>query len=171
MIDKFDGTNIEFNLISGNIIQRKKDVAVYISIVCFCLALVAFLFTLIGAILKFNLGVASIALVGTSCVGYILLINAYTQPSKNYYIKIKNENSFEGFELYYKEKLIDLKYEIDKNGKFKWPNSKAKLECISYLDGTNMSNFTKYKIINYFSTWLQENDYLSKDVVIKIEKL
>ena len=102
---------------------------------------------------------------------YLLLISAYTQNSNNYYIKTKKEDSFEGFELYYKKKKVELNFCIDKEGKFKWANNNFKLKCISYFDGTNMSNFTKYRIINYFSSWLVENDYLSKDVSVTFESL
>ena len=59
----------------------------------------------------------------------------------------------------------------DKYGKFKWSNNNAKLKCVSYFDGTKMSNFTKYRIINYFSAWLLENDYLSKEVSVTFESL
>ena len=83
----------------------------------------------------------------------------------------KNENSFEGFELYYKKKRIDIKFSVDKEGKFKWANNNSKLKCVSYYDGTKMSNFTRYRIINYFSSWLLENDYLSKDVTVTFEKI
>lgn len=101
----------------------------------------------------------------------MLLISGYMQPSKNYYIKVKDNKSFEGFELYYKDKCISLKYQVDNRGKFKWSNCNSLLECISYADGTHMSRFTKYKIMNYFSAWLEGNDYLSKDVTIPLEKL
>ncbi|MBP3461114.1 MAG: hypothetical protein J6K21_01715 [Bacilli bacterium] len=42
-------------------------------------------------------------------ISYLLLISAYTKNQNNYYIKVKNENSFEGFELYYKKKRIKRK--------------------------------------------------------------
>ena len=37
-------------------------------------------------------------------ISYLLLISAYTQNSNNYYIKVKTDDSFEWFELYYKKK-------------------------------------------------------------------
>ena len=69
------------------------------------------------------------------------------------------------------EKRINLKFYIDNEGKFKWANNNSKLKCISYFVGTKMRNFTKYRIINYFSAWLLENDYLSKDVSVTFESL
>lgn len=40
-----------------------------------------------------------------------------------------------------------------------------------YDDGSKMSNFTKYRIINYFTAWLLDNDYLSKEVTTTFEEL
>ena len=66
---------------------------------------------------------------------------------------------------------MDIKYEIDKVGKIKFANNEHKLSCISYADGSKMSNFTKYRIINYFTKWLSEYKLLSDEVTITHEEL
>ena len=45
-------------------------------------------------------------------------------------------------------------------------NNESKLSCISYADGSKMSNFVKYKIINYFTKWLNDNNLLSSETTI-----
>lgn len=44
-----------------------------------------------------------------------------------------------------------------------------KKDCISYADGTKMSNVVKYKIINYLSMWLKSKNLLSDEVTLSIE--
>ncbi len=106
---------------------------------------------------------------GTFSVGYILAITPYTQNPNNFYIEFPNENSLAGFRLNYKGKQVAVKYAIDNNGKIAFADNNHKLNCISYADGTNMSNLTKYKIINYFTKWLQENNLLSTNVTTVFE--
>ena len=103
------------------------------------------------------------------CTIYLFLINPYTQNSKDYDITFVNENTLSGFTLFYKEKEVKIDYIIDNAGKITYRKNNSKLECISYADGTNMSNLTKYKIINYFTKWLSENKLLSSEVTTTYE--
>ncbi len=57
------------------------------------------------------------------------------------------------------------------NGKIAFSNNSSKLSCIEYADGTRMSNFVKYKIINYFSKWLNDNNLLSSEITTTFEQL
>ena len=57
------------------------------------------------------------------------------------------------------------------NGKFLFADNMNKLNCISYDDGSKMSNFTKYRVLNYFSKWLMTNQLLSDDTTATFEKL
>lgn len=165
------GTNIGIKLMNGKIKPKKKGIKTYITIIIFTLLLIAFFIVLLYGLINFNIEYILWGSISTLATGYILLISAYTQNSNNYYIKFKNQNSFEGIELYYKKKQINLKFLVDQEGKFKWANNNSKLKCVSYFDGSHMSNFTKYRIINYFSAWLLENDYLSKEVTVTFEKI
>ena len=109
--------------------------------------------------------------IGMFEVGYLLLISPYTQKSSNYYIEFQNENSLVGFKLSYKGKLVNIKHKIDNNGKIAFVDNSSKLNCISYADGTQMSNLVKYKIINYFTRWLNDNNLLSSEVTSTFEQL
>ena len=165
------GTNIGIKLINGKIKPKKKSIRTYITIIIFTLLLLAFFIVLLYGLININIEYMFFGSIAVWAISYLLLISAYTQNPNNYYIKVKSENSFEGIELYYKKKRVNLKFLVDQEGKFKWANNKSKLECVSYFDGTKMSNFTKYRIINYFSAWLLENDSLSKDVTVTFEKI
>ena len=165
------GIVIGIKLVNGKIKPKKRSFLTNIILMIFILLLITFFITFLYGLINMNIEYMLYSGIGIWGISYILLISAYTQNSNNYYIKIKNENSFEGFELYYKKKRIDIKFCVDKEGKFKWANNNSKLKCVSYYDGTKMSNFTKYRIINYFSSWLLENDYLSKEVSVTFEKL
>lgn len=165
------GASTGINLINGKIKPSKKGIKTYIVLSFFVLLFVIFLIAFIWGLMNLSYEFILFSSLGILSFGYLILISPYTQNSNNYYIKVKNSNSFKGFELYYKQKKIDMKFTTDQEGKFKWANNDAKLECISYCDNTKMSNFTKYRIINYFSTWLLDNNYLSKDVTVTFEKL
>ena len=56
---------------------------------------------------------------------YIILINPYTQNKNNYYIEFESENSLANFRLYYKNKLVNIKYKIDNNGKIAFANNEV----------------------------------------------
>lgn len=171
IIDNLIGVGIGINLMNGKIKPKKKGVFTYVSLIILLIVLIGFFIAFLYGLINLNIEFIFFPVLGIFGLGYILLISPYTQNSNNYYIKVQHNNSFEGFELYYKQKRIDLKYLTDNEGKFKWANNNAKLKCISYFDGTKMSNFTKYRIINYFSTWLNDNNYLSKDVTLTFEEL
>ena len=87
---------------------------------------------------------------------YFILLSPYQQYTENYYIEFLNENSLEGFKLFYRKKEVLLLYKVNENGKFEFCEDN-KLNCISYVDGTKMSRLTKRRIINYFSRWLEDN--------------
>ena len=171
MIENFVGAGLGVKLINGKIKPKKRGVSTYIALVIFSLILVGFMMAFVWGLVNMNIEFIFFSGIEILSFGYLILISPYTQNSNNYIIKVKNENSFEGFELYYKQKRVELKYQVDKEGKFKWANNNAKLKCISYLDNSTMNNFTKYRILNYFSAWLLDNDYLSKDVTVTFEKL
>lgn len=170
-MDIIIGTSIGIKLINGKIKPKKRSIKTSIVITIFILLLIIFSITFIYGLSNLNIEYMFFCGIGIWGISYLLLISAYTQNSNNYYIQVKTKDSFEGFELYYKKKKIDLKFSVDNEGKFKWANNNAKLKCISYSDGTKMGNFTKYRIINYFSAWLLENDYLSKEVSVTFESL
>lgn len=170
-MDIITGTSLGIKLINGKIKPKKRSIKTSIVIIIFILLLIIFSITFLYGLINLNIEYMLFCGITIWGISYLLLISAYTQNSNNYYIKVKTDDSFEGFELYYKKRKIALKFFIDNEGKFKWANNNSKLKCISYFDGTKMRNFTKYRIINYFSAWLLENDYLSKDVSVTFESL
>lgn len=165
------GGAIGINLINGKLKPKKRGIGTYIGLFVFGILIVAFFIGFILGIFALDIEFILIGGIGFFSSGYLFLISPYTQNPNNYFLKVQNPNSFDNFELYYKNKKVELKYAIDNNGKFKWANNNAKLECVSYSDNSNINNFTKYKIINYFSRWLLDNDYLSEDVTVTFEKL
>lgn len=167
----FISTQKKVKLMNGKLKPEKKSFKTYLWLLFFIVIFFAMLtFFIIGLI---NLKIEYIFMGGTSTIGtaYILLITPYLQNPNNYELKIENENSFEGFHLYYKNKEVSIKYKVDKEGKFLFENNNNKLSTISYMDNTKMSNFTKYRIINYFSNWLKNKDFLSKEVTVTFEKI
>lgn len=98
-----------------------------------------------------------------------LLISPYTQNPENYYIEFESENSLDNFKLSYKNKLVTIRYKIDNNGKITFYDNNNKLSCISYKDDSNMSNLTKYKIMNYFAKWLNDNGLMSDEITTTFE--
>lgn len=135
------------------------------------LLLIAFLIGFIYGLLYFDIEFIFTFACGLFGLGYLLLINLYTQKSKNYYIKFESENSLNNFKLSYKNKLVNIQYKIDENGKIAFSNNKKKLSCVSYVDGSKMSNLTKYKIINYFTKWLNDNNLMSNEITTTFEQL
>lgn len=110
-----------------------------------------------------GLGIRFSGLGNSPC--YLLSINAYTQRSGDYYFELGSEGSLEGFKLSYKDKSVAVQYIIDENGKIAFSDNN-KLNCVSYTDGSYMSNFIKYKILNYFCRWLSDNDLLSDKITV-----
>ena len=171
VIGNFAAAGVAVALMNGRIKPKKKGFATYLGLIFELIAIIVFTIVFLYGVVTFNFEYIFFGIVGTISFVYMWLISAYTQSSKNYYLKVQNPSSFENIELYYKKKRVNLKYVVDNEGKFKWAKDDAKLECVSYFDGTNMSNFTKYRILNYFSAWLLDNEYLSKEVTVSFEKL
>lgn len=170
-MDVIAGSSIGIKLVNGKIRPKKRSIKTNIVIIIFIILLVIFFLLLLYGFIHMKMEYILYGGITVWGASYVLLISAYTQSSKNYYIKVHKEDSFEGFELYYKKKKVELLFQVDEEGKFKWANNHSKLKCISYSDGTSMHNFTKYRIINYFSAWLLENDYLSKEATVTFEEL
>lgn len=146
--------------------SKTKQIISYIVFGFFCLL---FLGILILGIINLNPQYIFISCISLFCTIFLFLINPYTQNSKNYDITFVNENTLSGFTLFYKEKEVKIDYITDNTGKIAYRKNNSKLECISYADGTNMPNLTKYKIINYFTRWLSENKLLSSEVTTTYE--
>ena len=134
------------------------------------LLLISFIGFIYG-LLSFNLELLLSCFCCLLCLAYLFLISPYTQNHKNYYIEFASENSLNNFQLYYKNKLVAIKYKIDNNGKIAFSSNDNKLSCVSYADGSKMSNLTKYKIINYFAKWLNDNDLASNEITTTFEQL
>lgn len=158
------------NLVNGKF-KPKFGIITIISIVIMILLVIGFSCAFIYGLINFNIEFMIMPGLGIFSFGYILLISPYTQKSSNYYIEFQSSNSLAGFQLSYKGKLVKIQYKIDNNGKIAFANNNSKLSCISYMDNSNMSNFTKYKIINYFTKWLNDNDLLSSEITTSLEQL
>ena len=164
------GIALGIKLINGKI-KPKFGKGAIIGIIIMFLLLIAFLIGFIYGLLSFDFEFIFMCACGLFGFGYILLISPYTQSSKNYYIEFESENSLNNFKLSYKKKLVAIQYKIDNNGKIAFSNNNSKLSCISYADGSKMSNLTKYKIINYFTKWLNDNGLMSDEITSTFEQL
>lgn len=163
------GAYLGIKLVNGKF-KPKYDKGAIIGLSFFVLILLFSIFFLVCSIIELNFSNIFISLFGICSIMYILLVSPYTQNSKNYYIEFKDENTLAGFKLYYKGKLVNVQYIVGNDGKIAFKNNNDKLSCISYDDGSKMSGFTKYRIINYFTKWLGENKLLSSDVTVTFEK-
>ena len=169
-IENFVGIPLGIKLVNGKI-KPKYGVSSIIGIVIMTLIFIAFFCAFIYGLINMNLEFIIMPNFGMFGFGYMLLISPYTQKSSNYYIEFKNEDTLADFKLSYKGKLVNINYKIDDNGKIAFSNNSSKLSCIEYADGTRMSNFVKYKIINYFSKWLNDNNLLSSEITTTFEQL
>lgn len=161
---------ITAKLLSGKI-KPKFGVAAIIGVVIISLFFIGAFCAFIYGLINIDLEVLITGIIGMFGTGYLLLVNPYTQKSSDYYIEFQSENSLAGFKLSYKGKLVNIKHKIDNNGKIAFANNSSKLSCISYADGTKMSNLVKYKIMNYFIKWLNDNKLLSSEVTTTFEQL
>lgn len=169
-IGNFVGSTLGIKLVNGKI-RPKYGIWAIIGISIMVLFFIAFFCAFIYGLININLEFIVMPAIGMFGFGYLLLISPYTQKSSNYYIEFQNENSLAGFKLSYKGKLVNIQHKIDNNGKIAYANNSNKLSCISYADDTKMSNLVKYKIINYFTKWLNDNNLLSSEVTVTFEKL
>ena len=161
---------VGIKLVNGKF-KPRFNLLSYIVLVILILFFIALFVAFIYGIKNLNSEFIIFPLIGMFGAGYIILITPYTQKTSNYKIEIKNENSLAGFKLFYKGRQVVIKHKIDNKGKIAFENNYDKLSCISYADGIKMSNFTKYKIINYFGKWLHENNSMSDEVTVTFEKL
>ena len=169
-VEKGVGISLGIKLVNGKIKPKfGKEAIILVSIIVFL-----FLFSIFGliySVISYDLDFGIACLIGMFSVGYLFLINPYTQNSKNYYIEFQSANSLAGFKLIYKGKIVNIKYKIDDKGKIAFLNNESKLSCISYADGSKMTNFKKYKINNYFTKWLSDNDLMSDEITSTFEEL
>ena len=164
------GTAVRIKLVNGRF-RPKYGARAIAGVIVMVLLLIIFFGLFIYGLISANLEFIIMPALGSFAFGYSLLINAYTQKPSNYYIEFQNEHSLANFKLSYKGKLVNIQYKIDDKGKIAFANNRSKLSCISYADGTKMSNFVKYKIMNYFTKWLNDNNLLSLEVTTTLEKL
>ena len=157
-------------LVNGKI-KPKYGTRAIIGAIILVLLFTGFFLAFIYGLINFNLEFIIMPSTGMFGFGYLLLISPYTQMSSNYYIEFQSENSLAGFKLSYKGKLIDIKYKIDNKSKIAFADNNNKLSCISYADETKMPNFTKYRIMNYFGRWLNDNNLLSSETTKTLEKI
>lgn len=168
MVEHIIGTAIGIKLVNGKF-RPKFGIGAVFAILFFVLLFIISLVMFVLGLLSFNIRLMLVFGFGMFSVGYLLAISPYTQKTSNFYIEFPNENSLAGFRLSYKGKQVAVKYAVDNDGKIAFADNNHKLECISYADGTNMSNLTKCKIINYFTKWLHENGLLSTNVTTVFE--
>lgn len=164
------GIGLGIKLVNGKIKPKFGKGAIISTIIMFLLlvvSLVGFVYSLLVLDVEFILMFA----LGVFGFGYLLLVNPYIQNPNNYYIEFESEDSLNNFKLSYKNKLVTIKYKIDDSGRIAFLNNNNKLSCISYADGSKMSNLTKYKVINYFAKWLNDNGLMSKEVTSTFERL
>lgn len=164
------GIALGIKLVNGKF-KPKFNLLSYIVLTIFIILCISFFAAFIYGIINLNVEFIIMPSIGMFGAGYFILITPYTQRATNYKIEFRNENSLAGFKLFYKGRQVIIKHKIDDNGKIAFGNNYDKLSCVSYADGTKMSNLTKYKIINYFGKWLSDNNLLADKVTVTFEKL
>lgn len=169
-VENVVGIALGIKLVNGKIKPKYGKGAIFATIIMFLL-LIASLIGFIYGVLNLNTEFIFMCACGLFGFGYLLLISPYTQNPNNYYIEFESEDSLNNFKLNYKNKLVSIQYKIDNNGKISFLNNASKLSCISYADGSKMNNLTKYKIINYFVKWLNDNELMSNEITSTFEKL
>lgn len=142
-ISNIIGATLGIKLINGKI-KPKFGIKAIISIIILFLLFAISLLGFIYGLLNFDIELLFAGVCGLFGFGYLLLISPYTQNSKNYHIEFETENSLHNFKLSYKNKQVNIQYKIDK---------------------------TKYKIINYFTRWLNDNNLMSNEITTTFEKL
>lgn len=166
------GTAIGIKLVNGKLRPKKRGkfkiilIFLFLSIV-FSVPLVVFFVKLAQGKIDFILLITS--LICFSFLVYVIMISPYCQNAKNYDIEFIDENTLAGFKLYYKGKLVNVLYKVDQYGKIAWKYNENKLSCVSYADGSVMKKIDRYRIVNYFTLWLTENDLISKEVTFVFE--
>ncbi len=165
----FVGAMLGIKLVNGKI-SPKYGTAAIVAMIIMVFFFILFCGTMIYGLINIDMEVIVMSVCGLYGFGYLLLISPYTQKSSNYYIEFQSENSLAGFKLAYKGRWVNIQYRLDNQGKFAFANNRNKLSCLSYVDGTKMSNLEKYKIINYFSKWLKDNGLLSLEVTSTLEQ-
>lgn len=173
IIGAYTGAYLGVKLVNGKIKPRYGKGAVILNILL-DIGLIVAIVTFIHQLL--NIGSADIELlialiVGIPAIAYIILITPYQQNPNNYYIEFVDENTLEGFKLFYKNKLVKIDYKVDGKGKIAFKENEHKLHCINYADNSQMSNFTRYRIINYFSKWLNDNNLISDELTATFEEI
>ena len=166
------GATIGIKLVNGKLRPKKRGkVKIYLLFaflgVVFILPLAWFIGKLVTG--TFDVILFASAIICGSFLIYLLMISPYTQNPNNYDIEFKDENTLAGFKLYYKSKLVNVLYKVDKYGKIAFADNNNKLNCVSYADGSVMKKVDKYRIVNYFALWLTENDLVSKEVTFVFE--
>lgn len=161
-------TILGIQLVNGRIRPKFGPFATFVKALFFLGSFALFLYLFYVGIVE-NFEYVIISLVSIAALVYVALITPEFQNPKNYSIKLKDPNSLEGLELYYKEKLVKINYKIDEEGKIAFVDNKNKTKHISYASEEGMSRFEKFKIINFFIKWLHDNNLLSKEVKASFE--
>ena len=107
-----------------------------------------------------DLGVLLISAILIPLLDYVILLSPYQQYTENYYIEFEDENTLNGFKLFYAKKEVAVSYKINEEGKIVF-DQEDKLKCFNYADGSRMSSLRKRRIINYFTAWLKDKDLIS----------
>ena len=144
-------------IITGNLLPKYGTVNKMLTIIGIGLLLVLFVLMLITNLKEFNIIYVIFSLLGLlyACPYYVL-ISPYFQNKKNY--DIKYEDGI--LKVYYKGKEVKLLHGFDEKSGVIYTRENNKLSCLSYLDNSKMSNFTKNRIMNYLNKWLVENNVI-----------
>ena len=165
------GAALGIKLVNGNLRpkynKKMNKIGPILFSIVFLIPLISFFVTLYFGTFAIFLLIAGIFCI-VAYIYFLMILPAFQNPN-NYYIEFVREDSMEGFKLYYKNKLINVLYRVDSVGKIAFMYNDNKLGCVSYADGSKMKKIDRYRIVNYFSMWLNDNDLLSKDVTVVFE--
>lgn len=101
---------------------------------------------------------------------YLLSISPYVQNAADYHIWVlKNGDRLEELYVSYKGRDVSVKYALDEKGKFVFADNIRKTDCVSYADGSRMTQRAKYCIVNYLAYVLEMNGLLSEGITVSFE--
>ena len=96
---------------------------------------------------------------------YVGFIAFPFQKSSSYSFEFMEGAGLQKMKVFYKGKELELKYKLDKTGRFMWEDNRRRAACIAYADGSSMNSwFVKYRVLNYMNGFLSQNHLMSKEI-------
>ena len=123
----------------------------------------------VGTMFSGDIGSGLMLFVGGFAFVYLICLSPWTQNPNNYRFEINEGEPIEALRVYYKGKLVSIDFVVDEDGKVRFASNESKHSCVRWADGTHMSQFTTYRIINVFMKHMADINMLSDSVTVTFE--